>query len=370
MRLGNYFLLLTLIMPPLGLSAQGPVDIAAALDSLSPYAAKVEYSITLPQNDDDIVYEVSLRVPRPDAWLIDWKVPAADQEGWTSQFDGNFYSFRNRRLQEIHSGWDKQNPPRAQFTELLPERIAAQMREMASNPDRYAVTVTPGKSEITVSADRMTGNQVDAELRWTFDSENMRPLTYSADYNPGAISSQQVYARYSRTMYDLNDIDETLLRTRYPDAFTHYRQSNFAIEHMRGEPLPAFSLQLADGRGRMTHATDDKFRQPTLVVLLESQTALAPQLVADIRGAIDSCPVDADVIWACAERNLDSAADLLGTLRQGEQAVIGAKSLAADCGAAALPVILVCRPDGTVANLTIGLNKDTRTDVIQMIMQL
>lgn len=122
--------------------AQGPVDIAAALDSLSPYAAKVEYSITLPQNDDDIVYEVSLRVPRPDAWLIDWKVPAAGQEGWTSQFDGNFYSFRNRRLQEIHSGWDKQNPPRAQFTELLPERIAAQMREMASNPARYAVTVT------------------------------------------------------------------------------------------------------------------------------------------------------------------------------------------------------------------------------------
>ena len=130
-------------------------------------------------------------------------------------------------------------------------------------------------------------------------------------------------------MDDLNDIAEALLRTRYPDAFTHYRQSNFAIEHMRGEPLPAFSLQLADGGGRLTHATDDKFRQPTLVVLLESQTALAPQLVADIRGAIDSCPVDADVIWACAERNPDSAIDLLGKLRQGESAVIGAKSLAA-----------------------------------------
>lgn len=370
MRLGSYFLLSAVILPLSSHAALDLVDIAVALDSLSPYAAKVEYSITLPQNDDDIVYDVTIRVPRPDAWMIDWKVPSADQEGWTSQYDGDFYSFRNRRLQEIHSGWDRQNPPRAQFTELLPECIADQLREMASNPDRYAVTVTPGASEITVSADRMTNNQVDAELRWTFDAATMHPLSFSADYNPGAISSQQVSAVYSHAKCDLTDIDETCLRTLHPDAFTHYRQSNFAIEHMRGEPLPAFSLQLADGHGRMTRTAADRFRQPTIVVLLESETTLSPQLVADIRGAIDCCPIDADVIWACAEHNPDSAADLIGSLRRGESAVIGAKSLAADCGAASLPVILVCRPDGTVANLAIGLNKNIRTDVIQMIMQL
>lgn len=370
MRLGNYFFLLTLIVLPLGINAQGAADIASALDSLTPYVAKVDYSITLPQADEDIVYEVTLRAPQPDAWLIDWKVPAAGQAGWTSQFDGNFYSYRNRRLQEIHSGWDRQNPPRAQFTELLPERIAAQLREMEADPDRYDLSVSSAGNEITVSANRLINGEVDAELRWTFDRETFRPLTFSADYNPGAISSQQISARYSRAMYDLHRIDEPTLRSRYPEAFTNHRQSNFAIEHMRDEPLPAFSLPLADGRGRLTRALGDRFRQPTLIVLLESKSSLAPQLVADIRAAIDGSPVDADVIWACAERNPDAAAELLGDLRPGETALIGAKSLAADCGVAAMPVILVCRPDATVADLAIGLNKDARTDVIQMITKL
>lgn len=371
MRLGKLFFAIFLSSAPLCLLAQEADVVASALERMQPYAASVSYSITLPQAEDDIVYSVALQSVAPGSWLIDWNVPEAGQAGWTAQFEGSFYNFRNRRLQEIHSGWDKQNPPRAQFADLLPERIAAQLREMAADPTRYAMTVKNSGGELTVEADRLTSGQVDAELSWTFDSQTFRPLKFSADYNPGAISSQQISATYSPAEPTLPQaFDETYLRERYPDAFTNHRQSNFAIEHMRGEPLPAFSLLLASGKGRLTRQAGEAFRQPTLVVLLESQSALAPELVRSIRKAIDCCPTAAEVIWACAERNPDSAADLLGELREGETALIGAKSLAADCGAAALPVIMVCGTDGTVKNLSIGLNKETQTDVIQMIMKL
>lgn len=374
MRLGNLLLSLTLLSAPSGLSARGLDSVAAALDSLSPFSASVSYSITLPQAEDDILYSVSLLCPAEGQWLIDWAVNAAGQTGWTAQTGGDFYNYRNRRLQEIHSGWDKQTPPRAQFAELLPANIAAQLREIMATPDRYTYEITESADRITINANRLSAGRTDAEFLWTFDSAESTPLTFSADYNPGAISSQQISARYTYADQPatalIATIDEETLRARYPDAFTNHRQSNFAIEQMRGEPLPAFSLPLADGTGRLTRDAGQDFRQPTLIILLESQSSLAPDLVADIRSAIDRSPVDADVVWACAERNPNSAADLLGELRPGETALIGSKSLAADCGAAALPVILVCRPDGTVADLAIGLNKDTSTDVIQMITKL
>ena len=370
MRLGNLLLSLTLLSAPLGLSARGLDSIVAALDSLLPFSSTVSYAITLPQAEEDILYSVVLSEASADQWLIDWSVASAGQTGWTARTGGDFYNYRNRRLQEIHSGWDRQTLPRAQFAELLPTGIADQLREIAGNPDRYTYEITESATSVNVSANRLSAGRTDAEFRWSFDPNRLLPLSFSADYNPGAISSQQISASFTYgAVQSMTDINEDTLRRRYPDAFTNHRQSNFAIEQMRGEPLPGFSLPLAAGNGRLTRDEGDAFRQPTLVILLESQSALAPELVAEIRSAVDRSPVAADVIWASVERNPDSAVDLLGRLREGETALIGAKSLAADCGAAALPVILVCHTDGNVTDLSIGLNKDTATDVIQMIMK-
>lgn len=350
-------------------------QVAARLDSLVPYEARVNYALTLPQAEDEIVYDVNIICPRLGGNLIEWAVetPSGPQQGWSASFGGDHYNFRNRRLQETHEQWDRAKAPRAQFAELIPEDIARQLRSMAAEPEHFSLAVSESADEVTVSALRTTGGETDAELKWVFTASTMAPLRFTADYNPGAISSQQIAAEYLSESTPAADFPEALsedfLRRRHQDAFTNYRSSNFAIEQMRGERLPAFSLRLADDSGRMTRSVDDPLVRPTAVVLMDASSALAPQLVGDVRDAIDRLPADADVIWACADRNPDAVFSLLGSLRPGETALIGAKSLAADCGAAALPVILICRPDASVADLLIGLNKDTSASVIQMLMK-
>lgn len=370
MKFGKKFFALALSLVPLVLPAQEAETIVSALERIQPYAATVTYSITLPQAEDDIVYTVNVESLAPRNWLIDWTVDKAGQKGWAARFGGDFYNYRNRRLQEIHEGWDSQDPPRVQFSELLPENIASLLREFVNDTERYNTQIVSGADELTVRTERLTGGEVDAEFRWTFDSASARPLRYSADFNPGTITAQQISATFAPAEPTLTDLSEEILRDRYADAFSNHRQSNFAIEQMRGEPLPGFSIQLADGEGRLTRQTGDEFRLPTLVVMLESRSALASELVESIRRAIDRSPVETSVIWACMERNPESANDLLGPLRAEETALIGAKKLATECGAAALPVILVCDQSATVRNLIIGLNKETETDVIQMITKL
>ena len=52
-------------------------------------------------------------------------------------------------------------------------------------------------------------------------------------------------------------------------------------------------------------------------------------------------------------------------MRPGEHLLTSAKSLARDCGAAAFPVTVITRADGTVADVVIGYNNDLTPVVIQ-----
>ncbi|MDE6427754.1 MAG: hypothetical protein K2K59_02240 [Muribaculaceae bacterium] len=363
------FLLSLMLLPGIA-GAIEPEQLVAALEGDTVYCGRVDYAVTLPQSSDEIRYLIDLQSVGTDSWLIDWHQIDHDQTGWTARTGGDYYSFRGNRLQEIHAGWDRQQLPRAQFSELLPQNVGAQLREIISEPERYEYKLTEANNQLTLRAMRKAGDITDAELTWTFDSKSMQPQKFSAEYNPGQISEHQVYAHYQPLAPTVTTLSESILKERYAEAFANYRQSNFAIEQMRGEPLPAFSIQLASGEGRLTRQQGESFRQPAVIVLLESESALAGELVSAVRQAIDESPRDAQVIWACMERNPRSASELLGALRPGETALIGAKKLAADCGAAALPVIMICQTDGTVKDIAIGLNKDTRTDVIQMIMKL
>lgn len=378
MRNGRLFAASVLILGALGADARGLGSVADALEHMPDYAATVTYAVTLPQAEDDVIYTVDLQQPgSDDHYLINWSVetPSGPQSGFTAWFDGNFYNFRNRRLQEIHGKWDPSAPENGraaqntvQFASLLPRRMAAELR--ALTPDRYDVSVKEDPEEIRVYATRRAGDIADAELCWRFDAATMEPLEFSADYNPGAISGQQVKAVYNPAANPLFQPGEKLseegLRDLYPQAFGQYRESNFAVEQLRGEPLPSFSLPLIGGSERLSRAEGQQFKVPTAVVIFDPTAALSPQLVSAVRAAIDRLPADADVIWACAHKNPDVAAELLGTLRTGESAVTGAASLATDCGAANLPVVLACDTRGRVSDLVIGLNNQLDVDVIRM----
>lgn len=349
-------------------------DLAAIVDSLADmpgYRATVSYAVTLPQAHDDVIYTVNLAQDSVDvdSYLLQWSVmsPSGPVEGFTAWFDGNFYNYRNHRLQERHDRWDAPlpegvKPPQnsAQFASLLPSRIADNLRSLGNEVD------------IKVQGDLVIVSRITeaSELFYKFQLPSMRPVDFYADYNPGAISGQQVHAVYSYSdsvePYPAG-YSEEFLHTLFPDAFDKYRESQFAIENMRGLPLPAFSLQKLGG-GRMERQASEAFKSPVAVVLLNPAMGLSPRLVEAVRAAVDALPIEAQIIWASTAKNPDETEQLLGPLRPGETALTGAQPLVSTCGASALPVVMVCARSGRISDIAVGLNQTLHTDVMQMLI--
>lgn len=68
---------------PLSVSAQGTADISAALKRLDCFVSNAKFSVTLPQNDTDVVYELNLESAATDSdpyapcdYLIKWSLDA------------------------------------------------------------------------------------------------------------------------------------------------------------------------------------------------------------------------------------------------------------------------------------------------------
>lgn len=362
MRFGSLFLLFALLSVPLAVEAGGTEHIASKLDSLAAISYDVTYSVTLPQAQDDVVYSISFTVPDTASWLITWsvKTPQGDSvQGWSARTPQGIYDFSHNRLREHHPGWDNTPEPKVMFSQFLPRNIASQLREMTQ--DSAFTVSTSGQ---TIECTRSRNGITDAELSWSFSPSGL-PLLFTADYNPGAISSQQVHASFSPSRLPLHPVSEQWLAETYPDAFLHCRESNFAVENLRGKPFPSFSLPMAMTEGRL-HFTpsDNPFSTPFALVIADPAIALTPMLIHEVRRAIDSLPRDAEVIWAFTGNHPYDPDRLLGSLRPGETAVCSASSLAAKCGAASLPVIVCCNSGATVENVLIGLNKSTCSDVI------
>lgn len=354
-------------------------DLVLALANMADYSAHVRYAVTLPQAEDDIVYDVALSQPGDsDSYLIEWGVdsPSGRLNGFTAWYDGNFYSYRNKRLRELHRQWDEsavtegRHAPQnsAQFASLLPSRLWRVLKELEGGD--YEYKLTSNGEVITIDARRMACEDADAELQWKFDAATFKPLSFYGDYNPGAISSQQVYARYEDAALAVSTLSEETLRERYDEAFTLYRESQFGIEHMRGEQVPSFSLPRLDGSGRYTRRATEGFKRRTALVLIDTDTTLACDLIERVRKAVSKLPADADVIWACVGKNPADVEEVLGSLGEGETALLGARTLVRDCGAASLPVVLAVDASGRISDLVIGMNNSLESDVIQMLNKI
>lgn len=379
---------------PLGTNAQGPADLAARLRQVPCFNAEVSYAITLPQAADDVVYTVRLMSTdnagdtlAPADYLIEWSVPTptGTSDGFSAYFAGNHYRFRDQRLQEYHMQWDsipfiprnigarksESVQKSAQFTSLLPQFIGAELQRMSEDP-QYRLTIHP---DTIIDREHRTAVEVVMEIQgyvcsetaYVFDAATGMPLYMEANLNPGALSEQTVTARYTYkdTKPQCVALSEQELIDRYPQVFEKFRQSNFRIENMPGSQLPAFSLPTPTGE-RYSRQSADGFRCPTIVALMESGSEFTPALVSELRKAADTMPVDTDIIYAFADNRSDDIDRVLPSLHPGEHALMSARTLARDCGAAALPAIIICRPSGQVANVMVGFNNDMAVDVIQM----
>lgn len=378
---------------PLGLQAQGIDDVISSLKSINHFDATVDYSVLM-SLQDDVDYTLHLKswnapadTLAPCDYLIDWKVatPNGESTGFSAYYDGNVYNFRGDKLLEYHydsnkslfqaRGMGAASLPgvqrRAQFSELLPQFIAEQLDEIKNNPDyRYIIhtdTVINGTNRTAIDGTMTMSGQVMKEFLYVFDKAGM-PVMVNMENNPGALAEQSITATYAYSPDTAahERINEDILRGIYPEIFDRYRESNFAIENLPGQRLPGFALPTTTGE-RYSRMLGDKFRCPTVIVMLDAKGAFSSPTVSAVRSAVDSLPFNSDIIWAFSGNNVDDIEAIVPQIRVGEHLLMSAKPLARDCGVTSYPSIIVCRADGTVADIVLGYNNDLSSVVIQKV---
>lgn len=381
---------------PLCLNAQGTADVARALAGMDGYRAEARYNVTLPSRQDDVVYTLSLsQEPTPAdtlcpaAYMLSWSLPTPSglAEGWSAYFDGNLYNYRSGRLREYHTAWDaapfasrgsgthvvKGVQLSTQFADLLPSFLSRELSSMASDSTWTLDPLRParvdGQDALRLDARLDIAGERIQEKTYYFDASTLRPLRINLEANPGSITEQTITIYYSypdsASLRPMPMTEEELI-SLYPETFEKYRESNFRIENLADTPLPAFSLPTATGE-RYTRHRGDRLRVPTVITLLDPAASFSSQVVNDLRRANDMSSLDFDTIWAVTGTNADAAESLVPDLRRGEHLLLNARSLARDCGASSLPVVLVVSTDGIVKKVILGYNPELPTIVIQSI---
>ncbi len=365
-------------------------DLINRLEEIDCYEASVDYSVTLPQAQDDIRYSIVLesRASKADTlspadYIIDWtfRSPAGvEVNGFSAYYEGHHYRFRGDKLLEYHTEWDPhpfatryQNghafpgvQRSVQFGNLLPAMIALDLKDMAAD-SLYTLTVTtPDPSKIKLRTVMTVNGLKCLETTYTFSAETMLPLAIDTDANVGTISEQTMTARYtySTLLMPCPEVTEQQLIKRWPDIFTRYRESNFRIENLPGTPLPAFTLPRPEG-GRITRVRGQAMSVPTAIVILDPAGGFTRETVTEMRKAAQALPFEPEILWAVTSTNPETTLSLVAPLQSGEAAVMNASGLARDCGAASLPVVILCDTTGTVRDVVTGFNKDLASIVIQ-----
>nr|MDE7411107.1 hypothetical protein [Paramuribaculum sp.] len=353
------------------------------------YQARAVFTVTMPQLDDDVIYEIDLfQQPNPSDsllgfdYLISWR-PRSHRgaaEGFSAYFSGNHYRYSANRLQEYHfqvdsvpfcMGQNRNNGVHrsAQFVNLLPSVISGELRAMsvdsAYSCQMHADTIISGQHRRVLDAVMRVNGALARESEYVFDSLTGMPVRIRMENNPGSITEQSVWVDYDTLAFiPCGLLNEERLITLFPDAFGRYRQSTFRIDNLPGSPLPAFSLPTIDF-DRYSRRASDGFRTAALVVLLSVSDGFTAQMIDAIRRGADMMPYPAEVIWAFTDNHADSIREIIGRQRAGEHILMNAESLARDCGVSTPPALLMVDSGGIVRYVSVGYNNDITSDVIQ-----
>lgn len=367
-------------------------NIIARLDTISSYNGQAAFTVSMPQLSEDIVYDVGLtQLSTPSdrlgcqSYIIDWTMkntPGNATSGFSAYFNGNHYRYSGERIQEYHMEWDSipfrpevigsrsEGVHRSvQFFNMLPQAISSELTRMKSDSayhvEFHPDTLISGRHMTAVDALLLQDGVTAMEAEYLFDPATLLPVRIHLENNPGSISEQTVIIDYlANSKAELQTIDEPTLIDRYPDEFALFRESNFSIENLPGRQLPGFALPTTTGE-RYSRRSSDNFRQPTIVALLDASVSFSADVVRQLREAIDRMPVNADLIMAFVDNNVDRIESIVTGIRPGEHLLMSARPLVRDCGAASLPTVLITGADGKVKNVIIGYNKDLTSDVIQ-----
>lgn len=398
MRARKVIFALMTIGSPLCAMSQQAADIATLLTDLPAYLSEAHFEVLLPQAAEPVEYDVVLQSEAaptdtlsPCRYVIIWKTITAAKptDGFSAYYDGNHYRYRNHRLQEYHAeaSVDPFMPlgpeyrsksgvqATAQFADLLPQFIGRRVAEMVSDSSYiFAVhpdTLVNGKRRVVIDGAKR-GNGYDVmRYSYIFDKETLHPVLTEIENSPGSISEQIVTVTYN-TPDDVMpmEISEEGLMERWPEVFERYRESTFRSENLVNTMLPTFSCQTLDSSTRYTHNNGEKFSAPTVIVALDPEVATTPQMIADVRQAVDMAPMELQVLWVFRSNRSEDIAEIIGELRPGENALISANSLIRDCGITLYPTIILADSSSKVTDVMPGYNKDTGMIVIQKVMLL
>ncbi len=366
-------------------------EIINGLRAIDAYQANARLVVMMPQQPNDVVYDLTLSSLRADNdkwapcdYLIDWTLnaPSGKQNGFGAYFDGHHYRYRGTRLQEYHVDWDSVPfMPRgkvsegvqsmAQFANTLPSFIANDLEQLALTPGITVKarldTVVSGRKTALVTTTRQVDGMTVQRGYYAFDPTTFHPLKTETENNIGALSEQTVLVEYSDTPADAvmpAAMSEEWLIERYPEPFERFRENNFRVENLPGTRLPQFSLESIDGT-RFNHAGDDTFGRPVILTFIDPSTGYTPELIASLRQAASELPVEADVMMAFMSNNIEQIKEITGEPLPGEKIFTSARSLSRHLGITDCPVILLVGSDARVADVILGFNKELATVVIQ-----
>lgn len=367
-------------------------DIAARVDSLTPYSATVDYTVTLPSGDDDITYSINLFSLDTGAddplstpgYLIEWQLNADSDSGnrnhrdinrgFTAYDSGNLYRYANNRLQEYHLPADSTVftaggglHRMAQFAELLPASIAGQLRQFAADPERYQSEIISSGQHINVKVSEIVKGLTARNIAIAFDAADSRPLSMQIENNPGTIAEQTVSARYNPAAAAMPAaLTEQALAERYPEEFGRRRVATLTVDQLKGEPLPAFSAPTVWG-GRYSYERGQALAAPTIIAIFnDNDPVKAAEIVNTLRaanGAVNGAGGAINLIFTFRSNDIDAAEETVGEARAGEETLISARSMIRDLGIRQFPMLIFVDRDGRVVN-TVAVDGDVTLDEV------
>lgn len=375
----RYITSIYLLFIGLAAAAQAPLTYARVLGSLDCAQADIKAQIELPGAQEPVVYDIHIESTNAAAtdtlsrsnYLIDWTLHRSgdNSKGFAAYFDGTHIRWRDTRMQEYYAAQDvrpftssKPVHKTVQFADLLPENLSAALKEMATD-SAWSWQVFKRPAYVRIDAtQRLQGYDV-MTVEMTFDTKTQLPLSVSRVYNPGGISEQEVTYKYTWLNSPCHAINEQYLTELYNDAFERFRSNSFKAESLKGQPLPAYALNDADGV-RHKHRRGEHLDHPSIYVFIDPQTVTASQTISDVRGAMQSLPVSVDVYW------LTPAGTNMITPEFGETILPKAKSMIVDCGISSYPTLIFVNSNGTVAQVHIGQNNNMADVVTQQTLTL
>ena len=366
------------------LTANGAItltDIAARLDSIPPVTGHATYSVYLPSSPDPVVHDINILSIPTDSdslsranYLLDWtlETPSGKSRAFTAYHNGNYYRYHNNRLAEYHLPEDEpsmtsDNPVHlsGQFIELIPRILARRLQDMATD-STYKYKITSNDNSFSINGVHRLHGYDGMEYDYTFDTNTWLPTAIDIVYNPTSIAEQTISAHITwDTSVSVPSISEDMLMTRFPDIFARYRTSNFRVNNLIGQPVPTFTA-VTPTRERYHHVHNENFRAPTILAFLDTDAGDPRATVRDIRAAVGSLALTADVLYIFDSDDSDAVEDIVGPILPGETILFRATSTRRDLGVTDSPTLIFCSPKaGRISDIQIGYNKNMPSIVTQ-----